>query len=104
MARFETSVTIDRPVEEVWKFITDLSNMPKWSNILESKQTSPGPMGVGTMIQDTRKPDLFASPRHSTYSRIRAEPKDYFRVPIRADEGVKIRLKHGDHRGKDEIQ
>lgn len=40
---------IDRPVEEVWKFITDVSNAPKWDeDVTEWKQTSAGPLGVGT--------------------------------------------------------
>jgi len=53
MAKIEASVMIDRPVEEVWKFISDLSNNgPKWNpGILEVKQTSAGPLGVGTTLQ-----------------------------------------------------
>jgi uncharacterized protein YndB with AHSA1/START domain len=52
MAKIEASVMIDRPVEEVWKFVTDLSKLPKWNTeVLEAKQTSPGPLGVGTTLQ-----------------------------------------------------
>ena len=52
MAEFEASVVIDRPVEEVWKFISDWSNAPKWMpSALQVKQTSAGPLGVGTTIQ-----------------------------------------------------
>ena len=52
MAKFETSVMIDRPVEEVWKFVNDLSKLPKWNTeVLEAKQTSAGPLGVGTTLQ-----------------------------------------------------
>jgi len=40
---------INRPPEEVWKFLTDLSNLPKWdSGVLEAKQTSSEPLGVGS--------------------------------------------------------
>ena len=52
MAKFEASVMIDRPVEEVWKFLMDLSKLPKWNTgVLEAKQTSAGPLGVGTILQ-----------------------------------------------------
>jgi len=56
MAKIEASATVDRPVEDVWKFVTDLSSMPKWHIEGESewfaelKQTSTGPLGVGTTI------------------------------------------------------
>jgi carbon monoxide dehydrogenase subunit G len=56
MVKIEGSVMIDRPVEEVWKFITDLSNMSKWyPAILEARPTSAGPIGVGSTIEIRRK-------------------------------------------------
>jgi uncharacterized protein YndB with AHSA1/START domain len=49
MVNVEASVMIDRPVEEVWKFIMDLSKTPTWdTGVLEVKQTSTGPVGVGS--------------------------------------------------------
>jgi uncharacterized protein YndB with AHSA1/START domain len=46
MVKIVASVLIDRPVEEVWKFVMDLSKLPKWNTgILEAKQTSAGPLG-----------------------------------------------------------
>ena len=49
MARVEASEVINRPVEEVFEFVTDLKNDLLWqSGVLESEQTSEGPMGVGT--------------------------------------------------------
>ena len=33
MTKIQASATIDRPVDEVWKFITCVSNGPKWDNI-----------------------------------------------------------------------
>jgi carbon monoxide dehydrogenase subunit G len=56
MVNIEGSVMIDRPVEEVWKFISDLSNISKWEPaILEMRQTSAGPIGVGSTIEIRRK-------------------------------------------------
>ncbi|HLC02735.1 MAG TPA: SRPBCC family protein [Anaerolineales bacterium] len=48
MARTETNVTINRPIEEVFAFVTDIGNATQWmSGVLEAAQTSPGAMGVG---------------------------------------------------------
>jgi uncharacterized protein YndB with AHSA1/START domain len=51
MVKTEASVMIDRPVEEVWKFISDISNPKKWKvdpNAIGARYTSTGPLGVGT--------------------------------------------------------
>ena len=56
MARAEVSTTIQRPVEDVFAVISDLENNPKWtSGVLDAKQTSPGPIGVGTTARTTSK-------------------------------------------------
>lgn len=48
MAKIESSVTVNRPIEEVFTFVTDIRNSTKWmSGVLEAAQTSSGPMGVG---------------------------------------------------------
>jgi uncharacterized protein YndB with AHSA1/START domain len=43
-------VDIDRPVDEVFAFVADPANFPRWAGALvkESRQTSTGPVGVGT--------------------------------------------------------
>lgn len=49
MAKIENVVVIDRPVEEVWKFYTDLSNIPMLdSYIHEAIKTTQGSFGVGS--------------------------------------------------------
>ena len=49
MAKFDISITIKRPVEDVFAVFSNVENGPKWqSGTLEAKQTSPGPIGVGT--------------------------------------------------------
>jgi len=49
MARAEISTTIKRPVEDVFAVISNVEINPKWSSgAVEAKQTSPGPIGVGT--------------------------------------------------------
>ena len=49
MVKVKTSVVINRPIEEVFKFSDDPNNDAQWqTGLIESKQTSEGPMGVGT--------------------------------------------------------
>jgi uncharacterized protein YndB with AHSA1/START domain len=52
---FANSVTIRRPPSEVFAFLVDPANIPKWNHAIDSaRQVSPGPVGVGTRIQQTR--------------------------------------------------
>lgn len=45
-------LVIDRPVEDVWAFITDIANMPRWEDSKAVwKQTSDGSIQVGSTIQ-----------------------------------------------------
>ena len=49
MAKIENVVVIDRPVETVWKFYTDLSNIPMLDPYIhEASQTSTGSFGMGS--------------------------------------------------------
>jgi len=54
--RFETSVVIDRPPEEVFAFLADGENDPKFSpRVLEIAKTTDGPPGAGTVYASTVK-------------------------------------------------
>jgi carbon monoxide dehydrogenase subunit G len=67
MASFENTVIIQRPVGDVFGFLADFENVPKWNYaIVETTKTSPGPVGVGT-----------------TYRQIRS-------VPSRSEEGFEV--------------
>ncbi len=49
MATIEVTAEIARPVHDVFAYMTDSNNRPKWdTNMVEMKQTSQGPKGVGT--------------------------------------------------------
>ena len=50
MITTRVTVDIDRPVDEVFAFVADPANFPRWAGALvkASRQTSPGPVGVGT--------------------------------------------------------
>ncbi len=48
--KFETSVVINRSIEAVFEFMANPENDMLWqSGVLESRKTSEGPMGVGTI-------------------------------------------------------
>ncbi len=50
--KIETSIVINRPVEDVFAILSNVENNPKWSNVfLDARKTSDGPIGVGTTWQ-----------------------------------------------------
>jgi polyketide cyclase/dehydrase/lipid transport protein len=52
--RFEGSATIDRPIGEVFAFLADGQNDPKFSpRVLEMSKRTDGPPGVGTVYAST---------------------------------------------------
>nr|MBA2601148.1 SRPBCC family protein [Actinomycetota bacterium] len=55
MISFEFTEVVDRPVEEVFAYLTDAKKLPEWQSMVsESRQDSPGPMGVGTRVTNVR--------------------------------------------------
>jgi uncharacterized protein YndB with AHSA1/START domain len=55
MATFENTVMIARPIEDVFAFLSDLENVPKWNYaIVETRKVSEGPIGVGTTYHQVR--------------------------------------------------
>jgi uncharacterized protein YndB with AHSA1/START domain len=54
--RFGATVVIDRPIEEVFAFLADGENDPKFSSrVLEMAKQTDGPPGVGTVYASTVK-------------------------------------------------
>jgi carbon monoxide dehydrogenase subunit G len=54
--RFEGRAHIDRPIEEVFAFLADGENDPKFSpRVLEIAKTTDGPPGIGTIYKSTVK-------------------------------------------------
>ena len=55
MQSFENTVTIQRPTEEVFAFLADFENIPRWNYAIEeTHKASAGPVGVGTSYRQTR--------------------------------------------------
>ena len=53
----QVSNTIDRPVEDVFAFVTDFSNAPQFdTDIVEARRTSSGPIGRGSAYAVRLKP------------------------------------------------
>ncbi len=58
MLEFENSICIDRPIADVYTFLSDPENLPKWNYyVLEVTKLSDGPIGVGTEYHQVRKTD-----------------------------------------------
>jgi hypothetical protein len=52
MVKITDSTIIDCPVEEVWSFVSDPGNDPKWyQGTVEVRQKSEGPTAVGTTFE-----------------------------------------------------
>jgi uncharacterized membrane protein len=58
MLEFENSIRINRPIAEVFAFLVDLENLPKWNYyVLEVTKRSDGPIRIGTTYRQVRKTD-----------------------------------------------
>jgi len=56
MYKFERSIFINRPVQEVFDFVTNPANNTKWQSGIESAEwTSDGPRGVGSIVKVVAK-------------------------------------------------
>jgi uncharacterized protein YndB with AHSA1/START domain len=54
--RFDATTVIDRPIDQVFAFLADGTNDPKFSpRVLEIAKTTDGPTGVGTVYASTVK-------------------------------------------------
>ncbi len=52
MARIKGSIVIDRPVAEVFDFVSDECNEPRYNPRMASvEQLTPGPIGIGTKFR-----------------------------------------------------
>jgi uncharacterized protein YndB with AHSA1/START domain len=49
-------ITIERPIDEVFAFVSDARNRPQWDEGVESEElTSPEPIGVGSTVRTTMR-------------------------------------------------
>jgi uncharacterized protein YndB with AHSA1/START domain len=53
--QFTNTITIDRPPAAVFAFLARFENLPRWNYAIgETRQVSPGPVGVGSRYVQTR--------------------------------------------------
>lgn len=58
MIEFENRVEIDRPVEEVFDFVANFENVPRWNYYVQRvTKTSAGPVGIDSTFHQVRKTD-----------------------------------------------
>ena len=78
--RIESSITIDRPVADVWDFyaVRHVINHPRWDTTLRLEMMTDGPMGVGTVIK--RVVDRFGKVTEGTMEVTEYEPETAMRV------------------------
>ena len=67
--RFEGTTVIDRPIDEVFAFLAEGTNDPKFSpRVLEIHKTTDAPPGVGTRFQSTVKDAGMKTKREFEYT------------------------------------
>ena len=56
MARAQSSLVINRPIDKVFAYLADIAKGMEWqSELLEVQQTSSGPVGIGTDLKEVRR-------------------------------------------------
>ena len=56
MVRLEHEVVVNRPVSEVFAYLTDAASLAEWQGgVVEARKESEGPVGVGTRFSEVRK-------------------------------------------------
>jgi carbon monoxide dehydrogenase subunit G len=81
MTTITQSVTVNRPVAEVWNFISNFENTTRWSRgVLEARQTSDGPLDVGSTLQSVVK--AFGRRRTADYLVTEYEPNHAFAFKV----------------------
>lgn len=84
MIEVESRVVIERPVDEVFAFVADQTNAPRWQQgLVEVRRTTEGPIGVGTRHTAVRQ--FLGRKMELTNEYVGFEPNE--RVTFEADSG-----------------
>ena len=83
MTTITQSVTVERPVAEVWDFISNFENTTRWSRgVLAARRTSGGPLRAGSTLQTVVK--AFGRRRTADYLVTEYEPNHAFAFEVTA--------------------
>jgi uncharacterized membrane protein len=70
LLEFSNKLEIRRPIAEVFQFLSNFENMPKWNYfVVNVKKISDGPVGINTAFRQKRKTDS------QEYKIVEYEPK-----------------------------
>jgi uncharacterized protein YndB with AHSA1/START domain len=99
--KIEASSTINRPVADVWKLVADTSTWPKWAPVyLELKQTSVGPVSVGTTFHSKHPQNRVLDERLIAYEPSRKFAFEFTSGPIRGSMETYLMEEMTDGQGK----
>ncbi len=85
MKRYEHSIEIERPAEEVFEFISHPENFPLWQeSLLEIRREAKGPLRVGSQVTEIRS--FMGRKMETTWTCTEHEPCE--RSSIEEDEGL----------------
>jgi Polyketide cyclase / dehydrase and lipid transport len=77
----EDAIDIRRPVADVFEFVADTTNDPKWhTTVVRARRVSLGPVGLGTVFEgdyDSKKKTLETPPRPGNFQSVRATITEY---------------------------
>jgi hypothetical protein len=100
MEGFELSIVLDRPIEEVFGFLTNLENDLKWRREwVEAVKTSEGPIGIDSTFRLVG--EFLGRKIPTTYEVIEYEPNRSAAMPLLA--GSVKRQHEGDLRKVKEL-
>src|SRR4029450_1391968 len=81
----ENTITIERPIEEVFEYVSTPENDPTWVSVsIRNQRTLPGPMGVGMTIEEDVK--IFGRTSRATWEVTEYEPPSV--IAYRATSGL----------------
>ncbi|KRB73991.1 hypothetical protein ASE01_18520 [Nocardioides sp. Root190] len=88
MPTVERTITVDRPVEAVWAYLTDFCTTEQWDPPTVSTERTSGDGGVGTTYHNVSK--LLGREAEVDYEVVRFEPYDVFELTGEGN-GVSLR-------------
>jgi len=97
MIRFQANTEIDRPVEQVFAYLIDFENAPKWqSGVVTSKLATPGPLRKGSKFDEVVKLGPWRMPATCEITEVEGSRRAAFRTTSRGpvEYGGEFLLEH----------
>ena len=81
MIRFALSIDIERPVGDVFAFVTDPARLPEWqTNVVDVVQETEGPLRVGTRLREVHS--ALGRPLRTLVEVVEHEPDRLFALKV----------------------